>query len=178
MDFFSDMDTTQKIVLGIALITLLVAVVLYVTRSLTKKSADSTPSVNVNVESEQVVDTDLVLSEETTPILPEHHQPIPGPPQGTGVLVMCFAPWCGHCKTLEPLWDELIQNFDGYNGIRIQKVNGQENPKFMETHQVQGFPTVKYCPHGVDNPTGLVYQGDRSMNSLIDFLQQCGTIQQ
>lgn len=169
MDFFNDMDTTHMIILGVVILTLIVAVgLLFFGKS-------SSSSTKQPVEKQQSPNP-----QEETPIHKinqehAHHQQIPPPPQPTGgVLVMFFAPWCGHCKNLEPLWDELVQNFDGYYGIKIVKVNGQENPHFMELHRVAGFPTIKYCPFGLEDSNGLVYNGDRSMNSLIDFLQQCG----
>lgn len=89
-----------------------------------------------------------------------------------GVLVMFFAPWCSHCKNMAPAWYDLTNNFDGYNGIRILKLNGQENPELAQLHNVNGYPFIKYCPNGIDDPDGVIYEGDRSVNSLVEFLQR------
>jgi len=165
MESLRNMDTVQKIILGIVVASLIVAIIVLFKNSKAIKIEKPVEKEIVN-EKEQEIIQDLPPRRSAQP------------QQSSGMLVMCFAPWCGHCKTLEPLWDELIQNFDGYNGIKIVKLEGEKNPQFMELHQVQGFPTIKYCPHGLDNPTGIVYNGDRSMDSIIDFLQQCGKIQQ
>ena len=157
MDFFNNMDNTQKIVLGVALVTLVVAVALFFYN--TKKEVMSHKSKQEDTEQK----------EKTQPLPARNSQKAPS---SSSVLVMFFAPWCGHCKNMEPVWEELMQNFDGYNGVKILKVNGQENSDLAQLHQIQGFPTIKYCPGGLDDPNGVVYQGDRTINSLAQFLQE------
>ena len=161
MNFFNNMDNTQKIFLGVALATLVIAIIFFF---FSGKNKGEKPHNNNSPKSPP----------------PPRQQPQPLPPrqsptgsQGTGaVLIMFFAPWCGHCKNMAPAWDEFAQNFDGYNGVKIIKVNGQEQPQLAQLHGVGGFPTVKYCPGGINKPEGVVYQGDRSVTSLAQFLQQ------
>ena len=159
MDFFNNMDNTQKLMLA-AGVTLVIAVIIYFYSR--KNNAEGMQQI-VEQESPQDV---------APPRSKQHHQQLPPRPVNNGVLVMFFAPWCGHCKTTEPIWDELTQNFDGYNGVRIIKVNGQEAPDLCQNHSVSGFPTIKYCPNGLEDSNGIVYQGDRSIASLAQFLQQ------
>nr|QBK87257.1 MAG: thioredoxin [Marseillevirus LCMAC201] len=149
MDFLDSMDNTQKIVLGIAVVTLVIAVVYF----FCKKKDERMVAVN-QPEPKQEEAQPQKLDEEDK------------------VLVMFFAPWCGHCQNMSPAWDEFTQNFDGYNGIKILKINGEENQQLSQLHDIKGFPVIKYCPKGLQNPEGIMYEGDRSVNSLAQFLQQ------
>lgn len=150
-DIFDDMNPTKLILAG-ALVVLIIAVVYLIM----KKPAE--PVEN--------------LSDSNYSSMPQQQLPPRARNMQRGVLVMFFAPWCGHCKNMEPVWDEFTQNFDGYNGIKILKINGQENDQLAQLHSVSGFPTIKYCPGGVEDPNGFVYEGDRSLDSLVQFLQQ------
>ena len=87
-------------------------------------------------------------------------------------MVLFSIEGCGHCKNFEPVWDEFAQNFDGYNGVRIVKVNGAEHPELCKLHNVSGFPTVKMCMNGIENQTTVTYEGDRTVDTLVEFLQQ------
>lgn len=156
MDFFNNMDTNQQIITGIALTTLIVAIIFFFYSG--KKSEPIL--IHVPQQPRQVA------QEPPTRVLPQRSNSI-------GALVMFSAPFCGHCKSAAPAWAELTQNFDGYNGVKIIKVNGQENPQLCQIHGVNGFPTIKYCPQGVESPEGVVtYEGDRSVGSIAQFLQQ------
>ena len=162
MDFFDTMDNKQKIFLGVALVTLVIALVLYFTSKDSKKPMPLREPEPMPLGGPGPEPMPMPMPQ-ITPINPE---------DSDKVLVMFFAPWCGHCKNMEPTWHELAQNFDGYNGVKILKINGDENQQLAGLHGVGGFPTVKYCPKGLDNPDGVTYNGDRSFDSLVQFLQQ------
>ena len=42
-------------------------------------------------------------------------------------LVEFFAPWCGHCKALEPKWDELAEKFAPVESIMVAKMDATAN---------------------------------------------------
>ena len=155
MDFFNNMDNSQKIIIGIAVVTLVLAVVLFF----------SGKNENMAHNAPKAPQQPMQQPE------PQHLQETPVD-DSEKVLVMFFAPWCGHCKTMAPAWEEFTQNFDGYNGVKIVKVDGQENSQLAQLHDVGGFPTIKLCMRGLESPEGIVYQGDRSVSSLAQFLQQ------
>jgi len=180
MDFLNNMDMTQKVILGVALVTLVVVLVIY----FTKKSEDKPRVIGGNGE-RHLIGQDghgqrHLIGQDghgQRHLIGEHSESPPPQPQlqpgSRGVVAMFFAPWCGHCKTLEPIWNEIMSNFDGINGLKLLKVNGDENPELVQKHGVQGFPTIKYCPGGLDDPNSVPYNGDRSPQSIMEFLQQC-----
>lgn len=52
------------------------------------------------------------------------------------------APWCGHCKQLAPIWDELAEHFAEDTDVVIAKMDSTKNE--VESIQVQAFPTLKF----------------------------------
>lgn len=55
------------------------------------------------------------------------------------VLVDFWAPWCSHCRTLEPLLEEFAENA---RDIRVGKVNIDEEPELAERYNIRSIPTV------------------------------------
>ena len=82
------------------------------------------------------------------------------------VLVEFYAPWCGHCKKLVPIYDELGEKYKDSKDIVIAKMDSTANE--VENVSIRGFPTIKLFQKG-DNKV-VEYSGNRDLDGFVEFL--------
>ncbi|XP_043284274.1 protein disulfide-isomerase [Venturia canescens] len=86
------------------------------------------------------------------------------------VLVEFYAPWCGHCRQLEPIYDALGEKFKDHETIVIAKMDATANE--LKEVKVESFPTIKL--YKKDDNEAVDYLGERTLEGLTQFLESGG----
>jgi len=84
------------------------------------------------------------------------------------LLVEFYAPWCGHCKTLEPEFAKAAKALKG-DGLYLAKVDATKEVELAKEYFVQGFPTIILFKKGVKVSD---YDGGRTSGEIIEYMRR------
>ena len=80
-------------------------------------------------------------------------------------LIKFYAPWCGHCKAMQPQYEELATALKGE--INVAEVDAAEHRSLGSRFDIKGFPTLVFMKGG----KVVRYKGPRTQAALTDFVR-------
>lgn len=81
-------------------------------------------------------------------------------------MIEFFAPWCGHCQALKPVYEKTAKAFKGI--VRFGAVDVDTHKEFGGQYGIKGFPTLKFFGENKNKP--IDYQDGRDETSISKFV--------
>lgn len=87
-------------------------------------------------------------------------------------LVNFYAPWCPHCKNLQPVYEEASRAIrkEGIKNVKLGAIDASEYQSYAQKYGIKGFPTLKYFPAGPKTENDAKeYDNDRSAKGIFQW---------
>lgn len=135
------------------------------------------------IKSEPLPTEEEIASREVVKLVAHNYMDVLNQTQ-KDVFIKYYAPWCGHCKKLAPIWDELAGIYESKSAdsevviADIDHTLNDVDTPFM----IEGYPTLIFYPANgeIDPKTGLrkaiVFEGARDLDTLIEFVKTNGAL--
>lgn len=84
------------------------------------------------------------------------------------------APWCGHCKALEPKYETLgksVRADPALAGVTVAKMDATANDYDRSAWEVKGYPTIFFKPAG---KKAQLYEGAREADDMLRYIKANG----
>nr|BAN20701.1 protein disulfide isomerase [Riptortus pedestris] len=91
---------------------------------------------------------------------------------GKDTLIEFYAKWCGHCKKLAPIYDELGEKLANED-VAIVKMDATNND-VPAPYEVRGFPTIYWAPKD-SKSSPVTYNGGRELDDFIKYIAKHAT---
>ncbi|XP_053605167.1 thioredoxin domain-containing protein 5 homolog [Plodia interpunctella] len=92
-----------------------------------------------------------------------------------GNFILFYAPWCSHCTSFYPIWQELAELVNSKGSkFAIAQVDCTMHPKLCNDNDITGYPTLLYFHKNTFTP--VEFQGTRDLPSLTLFLSDVFTL--
>jgi len=81
-------------------------------------------------------------------------------------FVMFYAPWCGHCKRIQPLWDKFAAENHKLRRMKVAKVDCTETTPLCAAENIKAYPTFLLF----NNQEKFTFRGNRDISDFTEFV--------
>ena len=81
-------------------------------------------------------------------------------------LVDFWATWCGPCRMLSPIIEEIAEEYEG--SVKVGKVNVDDEPELSAQYGIESIPTVMYFRNGEVSDTAIGYRPKSEFEKMIN----------
>lgn len=86
-------------------------------------------------------------------------------------MVLFYAPWCGHCKSMKPDYEQLRKKYMKVPDKNVVMINCDDHKEFASKAGIQGFPTLRLYNNPKANKY-LDYEGPRTADAIESYLSE------